>query len=124
MAVQEQKLGKAQKQSKQTGRALPSQATGETKSADVPEQDELLQLEVEHDIREDIGRHSRALTFGARQGRSMESKMLMELSKKKPRKAPVKKPWSLAKQWANERQWTGEQSEEGAEVGSGGLEPE
>lgn len=124
MAVQEQKLRRTKKQSIETGGARLSQTSGEGKPAVASEQDELLQLGIEREIQEDLGRLSRALAAGARQGRPMESKLVLEMAKKKPRKAPEKKPWSMAKAWARERQWQGPQSEEGAEVDFGGLEPE
>ena len=124
MAVQALKLRREKRQSGEMGGARLSRTTGEKKLARAKKEDDLLQLEIEQEIRADIGRVSRALAAGARQGRPMESKMLMDLAKKKPRKAPEKKPWSMAQQWGRERQWTEPQSEEASEMNSGGLEPE
>lgn len=124
MTVQEQKLQRGKKQSSQAGGALLFQGRGEDKLAQATGDDDQFELDIEKRFREDAGRLSMALAAGAMQGRPMESKLLMEMVKKKPRKTPEKKPWNMAKKWARERQWTGPQSEEGAEVDFGGLEPE
>lgn len=124
MALRKLEPRKAEKSSKESERVLTSPTPGEAKPAEHDDVEEQLHREVEKEIRAESSNLSKALIAGAKQGRSGESKLMYQLAKKKPRKEPVKKPWSMAKQFAREPQWTGPLDEEDGESGREELKPE